>query len=364
MLASQTCRLQNWLKLHYGLLRTVGLQALRKVFAEFFDLGFKFRGFGGGGFGESQADEVAGVGGGDGAVVGDAGDRADGDFAGAAVEAEVDTVAALGVELDRHPAAIGMAPGDLAAKAVVNHEVFEGLFDDRKQLVDDFEIPRRIAAIRESFAEFVPAAAEFFPGHQVFGVGGFGVAELQAGLQGFGKEFAKRRSVDFRFFPDLDGDFLPGCFEVPDADAWFAAVDRDLLHVIKGRQSEGGIEFFGGEGVFANAEAENQQPFAPGAGVEEPAESFSGADFHGRAIVPVGGCDTRRRDELANDPNQGVAVPAAGLAGAGEAVFGVPADAVDFPGQFGGACEFGDVHVAGFFGSKTVGVEDGDFATV
>ena len=210
----------------------------------------------------------------------------------------------------------------------------------------------------------MPAATEQFPWHDFFGVDRFGVAELQAGFEGFGEERAECGGIDFGFFPDLDRDFLPCSFQVAYSDAWFAAVDRNFLHVIQRWQSECGIEFFGGEGVFANAEAENEEPFAAGASVEEPAESFCGADFDGGAVVPVGGSHSGGPGELFDEPDECISVPAAGLSGAGEAVFGVPAYAVDFPWEFGGAGQFGDINVADFFGREAAGVKDRYFASL
>ena len=120
---------------------------LCEVFAEFLDLRFDFGGFGGGGFGEAEADEVAGSVGGDGAVVGDVGDGADGDLAGAAVEAEVDAVAAFCVQFNGSGTVFGAAPGDFAAESIVDCKVFEGLFDDGQELCDDVEVPWRGGAI-------------------------------------------------------------------------------------------------------------------------------------------------------------------------------------------------------------------------
>ena len=95
-----------------------GDKSSRDCLQELFDIGRPGLLFGG----ESNADEVIAFVRSDGLRFAEAGDSADGDFSGAAAEAEVNTITAFRVQLGDDRVLFGVAPVDLAAQTVVDSE--------------------------------------------------------------------------------------------------------------------------------------------------------------------------------------------------------------------------------------------------
>jgi hypothetical protein len=312
----------------------------------------------------AQGDDIPMFFGFEGAFIGHESDGAEWHFALFAVEAEINGFGAFGMEFGDDGSVVGSGPGNFAAELVVDFEVFEVFFDGGEEFFEEFEVPFDRELVGESFAEEVPASAEFFPGHEVIGVSGFGLSELEAGAECFVEEGAEGGCIDFGFFPDLNGDFLPGGLEVSYSDAGFAAVDGNFLHVIEGRETEFGVECGGIEGVFADTEAECEEPFTGGACMEEPGETFCGSDFDGSAVIPVGGAEIGGFGEEIDDVIEGFTVPVAGLSVVGESILGVPASSVGFPREFGGASQFLNAEVAAAFFREAGGIEDRDFAVL
>ncbi len=121
-----------------------------------------------------------------------------------------------------------------------------------------------------------------------------------------------------------------------------------LGHVVERPEVEPGDQFVALEDVPRGAELHLQQPLLAGDRVEEPPLGLlRRGNFDDAAGVPVRLAEqVRRLLDAIDNVVEDAAVPAAGIAGAADALAGVPAAAVDFPGHFCRAADVDDFAVA------------------
>ena len=126
-----------------------------------------------------------------------------------------------------------------------------------QQCTDLFEQLRRpldTFAGRESFAQQVPLAAQFLPGHGVLDVGRR--RRLMEPANGLFQEAPERGPVDLVQRMHAEFDLLPRSRQSLDADPWFVAVLGDLVHLVQRLQIQLGGQLPAVDGVARRAELE------------------------------------------------------------------------------------------------------------